>query len=79
MCRLQNVKSGIKSLDFVSHRGKMSAKLSDGREIIVPLSMFPDIKKLSVKDRNDWMILDEQFFTFSHLSKVYSIEELLRL
>lgn len=79
MCRLQNLNVGIKSLDFVSRRGKMAVKLSDGREMIVPLSMFPDIKRLSVKDRQDWMVLDEQFFTFAHLSKVFSIQDLFKL
>lgn len=79
MCRIQNVNIGIKSLDFVSRRGKMAVKLSDGREMIVPLSMFPDIKKLSVKDRQEWMVLDDQFFTFTHLSKVFSIQDLFRL
>ncbi len=79
MCRLQNLNVGIKSLDFVSRRGKMAVKLSDGREMIVPLSMFPDIKRLSVKDRQDWMVLDDQFFTFAHLSKVFSIQDLFKL
>ncbi len=79
MCRLQNVSLGIKSLDFTSRRGKMGVKLTDGREMIVPLSMFPDIKKLPLKERNDWMILDDQFFTFSHLSKVYSIEDIFKM
>ena len=41
--------------------------------------IFPDIKLLSVKDRSDWVILDDQFFTFARLSKIYSIEEIMRL
>ena len=57
----------------------MAVKLTDGRELIVPVSMFPDIKKLSVKERMDWMVLDEQFFTFANLSKVYSIIDLFKL
>ncbi len=36
----------------------MAAYLTDGREIIVPLSFFPDIKQLSVKEREGWMILE---------------------
>ena len=51
---------------------------TDGRELIVPISFFPDIKELSVKERNKWMILDDQFFTFESMSKVYSISDLLR-
>jgi hypothetical protein len=53
--------------------------LTDGRQVLVPLSFFPDIKQLSLKDRADWIILDEQFFTFARLSKVFSIEEVMRL
>ena len=79
MCRIQNLAFGIKSLDFKTKKGKMAAKLTDGRELIVPVSMFPDIKKLSVKERMDWMVLDEQFFTFANLSKVYSIIDLFKL
>lgn len=79
MCKISNIKVGIKSLDFVSHRGKLAAILTDGREIIVPMSFFPDIKRLPLKKRKEWMILDDQFFTFITLSKVYSINDLMGL
>lgn len=79
MCKMKDVNVGIKKLDFNGQRGKMAVYLTDGREIIVPLSLFPDIKHLSVKERNKWMILDEQFFTFDHLSKVYSVKDLMSL
>lgn len=79
MCKMSDTKVGIKKLDFTGHRGKMTAYLTDGREIIVPLSSFPDIKQLSVKERKEWMILDEQFFTFDRLSKVYSVKDLMSL
>jgi len=57
----------------------MAAYLTDGREIIVPLSFFPDIKRLSLKEREEWMILDDQFFTFGRLSKIYSVKDLMLL
>lgn len=79
MCKNIEIKTGIKKLDFVSHRGKMVVYLTDGRQVLVPLSFFPDVKRLSVKDRSDWIILDDQFFTFAKLSRVYSIEEVMRL
>lgn len=78
MCKNTEIKVGIIKLDF-THRGKMLVCLNDGRQVLVPLSLFPDIKELSVKDRSDWIILDEQFFTFSRLSKVFSIEEVMRI
>ena len=55
------------------------ARLTDGREIVVPVSLFPDIKQMSIKERNEWMILDDQYFTFEHMSRVYSILDLLRV
>lgn len=79
MCKMTDVKIGIKRLDFTGQRGKMAVYLTDGREIIVPLSFFPDIKQLSVKEREQWMILDDQFFSFDRLSKVYSIKDVMRL
>lgn len=79
MCKIKDINVGIKKLDFNSCRGKLVAYLTDGREIIVPLSFFPDIKNLSLKKRSEWMILDDQFFTFSSLSKVYSVADLMKL
>ena len=79
MCKNVEIKTGIKKLDFKSFRGKMMVYLTDGRQVLIPLSLFPDIKKLSVKDRSDWLILDDQFFTFAKLSNIYSIEEIMRL
>lgn len=79
MCKIKNTELGIKRLDFKEHYGKMVAYLTDGRIIILPVSLFPDIQHLTVKQRNKWMILDDQFFTFDDLSKVYSITDLLKL
>lgn len=79
MCKIENVNVGIKKLDFTNYRGKMAAFLTDGREIIIPLSFFPEIKNLPLKKRLEWMILDNQFFTFSHLSKVFSVADLLKM
>ena len=79
MCKIKDIKTGIKKLDFTHYRGKMAVSLTDGRVIVVPLSLLPDIKKLPLKERNKWMILDGQFFTFANLSKVYSIKEIMSL
>ena len=68
MCKMNNGSVGIKKLDFSSFRGKMAAFLTDGRQI----------KNLSLKQRSEWMILDDQYFTFADLSKVYSVCELLK-
>lgn len=78
MCKMPNVKIGIKDMDFTSRRGKFSVLLTDGREIIVPVSMFPDIQHMSVKRRNEWMILDDQYFSFEHMTRIYSVIDLLK-
>ena len=79
MCKNPNINVGIKSLDFTEKRGKMVVYFTDGRVMIVPLNMFPDIKKMPVSDRKDWMVLDDQYFTFNKLSKIYSITDLFQL
>ncbi|MDE7346220.1 MAG: hypothetical protein K2N48_05720 [Muribaculaceae bacterium] len=68
---------GIKKLDFNEKRGKMAVYLTDGREVIVPVGLFPEIKKLSKTQREDYMILDGQFFSFEAISKIFSIKDIL--
>ena len=59
-------------------RGVMAVFLTDGREVIVPVSMFPDIKRLTRAQREDYMIMDDQYFSFEALSKIYSVKDILR-
>ena len=79
MCKMENVKVGIKDMNFTAKRGKIVATLTDGRIIIVPVSFFPDIQNLSVKQREEWMVLDDQYFTFEHLTRIYSVVDLMRV
>jgi len=79
MCKFKDTNLGIKKLDFNVKRGAMAAYLTDGREIIVPISMFPDIKNLTLKQRKDYMIMDDQYFSFEALSRIYSVKDLLRI
>ena len=46
MCKFKDTTLGIKKLDFNVKRGAMAAYLTDGREIIVPVSMFPDVSTI---------------------------------
>lgn len=57
----------------------MAVFLTDGRVVIVPLSMFPEIKQLKRKQREDYMIMDGQFFSFEALSKIFSVKDVLRI
>ncbi len=79
MCKYKDTNLGIKKLDFNVKRGAMAAFLTDGREVIVPVSMFPDIKRLNRRQREDWMIMDDQYFTFEALSRIYSVKDLLKV
>ena len=79
MCKMKDVSVGIKDMDFKTYRGKMVVRLTDGRTIIVPVSFFPDIKQMPVKEREKWMVLDDQYFTFENMTRVYSVLDLLKV
>ena len=46
----------MKKVSFVG--GKIEINLQDGRTIILPLTEFPSIKKLSLSKRNDFSIIN---------------------
>lgn len=77
MCKYQDTELGIKKLDFNQKRGKMAVYLTDGREVLVPVGLFPEIKRLTKPQREDYMILDGQFFSFEALSRIFSIKDIL--
>lgn len=79
MCKFKDTTLGIKKLDFNVKRGAMAAFLTDGREMIVPVKMFPEIKNLSKKQREDYMIMDDQYFSFEAISKIFSVTDILRI
>ena len=79
MCKIKGVTLGIKDLNFRARRGMMLARLTDGREVLIPLSFFPDIKQMPVKEREKWMVLDDQYFTFENMTRVYSVLDLLKV
>lgn len=75
-----------------SHRGNTVAKIwieeNGEKKIEVAWSElrrtricanFPDIKHLTKKQREEWMIMDDQYFSFEALSRIYSVKDLLRL
>ena len=78
MCKYKDTELGIKRLDFSIKRGAMAVYLTDGREVIVPVSFFPEIKRLSIAQREDYMIMDNQYFSFEAISKIFSIKDILR-
>lgn len=77
MCRFKDTNLGIKKLGFGEKRGMMTVYLSDGREVLVPVRLFQEIKKLRKSQREDYMIMDGQFFSFEAISKIFSIKDVL--
>lgn len=65
----------IKKISF-QIRGKIDVYLKDGRNIIVPISKFPSIKKLSTAQREKWYIFGNGF-SFDDCDEVYHIEQIL--
>lgn len=77
MCRFKDTNLGIRKLDFSEKRGMMAVYLTDGREVIVPVGLFPEIKQLRKSQRENYMIMDGQFFSFEAISKIFSIKDIL--
>jgi hypothetical protein len=65
----------IKDIAF-PQRGKMQVNLTDGRSIIVPLSAFPSIKKLSKPQREHWFIIGGGI-SFDKSDEVIHVEQIL--
>lgn len=65
----------IKEVSFPK-RGKMQITLKDGRIIIVAVSQFPSVKKLSMEQRKKWYILGNGF-SFEDSDEVIHIEQIL--
>ncbi|MBQ0021651.1 MAG: hypothetical protein KBT29_00240 [Prevotellaceae bacterium] len=77
MCKYKDTSIGIKKLNFTEKRGMMVVYLTDGRVVMVPVSYFRDIKHMPVKERSKWFVLDDQYFTFENMSRVYSVKDVL--
>ena len=80
MCKIEGITVKIKKIDF-SHQGKMGFILEDGRQLFVPLSMYPDVKHLTKEERKKWRVLDDIYFDFDipTFSRVFSIEDAMCL
>ena len=65
----------IKKVSFPI-RGKMAVQLEDGRVVIVPLSSFPSIKKVPVKERSKWYLIGGGV-TWDTCPEVIHIEQIL--
>jgi len=54
----------------------MVVTLTDGRIIMVPVSAFPSIKKLSLQQRKKWYLFGNGF-SFDNCDRVFYIEQII--
>ena len=65
----------LKEVSFPK-RGKIAVSLEDGRQIVMPLSFFPSIKRVPVKERKDWYLMGNGF-TWDSCPEVIHLEQIL--
>lgn len=70
-----NVTPQIKDVTFPV-RGKMQVALQDGRQIVMPLSAFPSVKKVPVRERKNWYRMAGGF-TWDSCPEVIHVEQIL--
>lgn len=70
-----NIKPEIKSVSFPK-RGKLQVDLKDGRSITMPVSAFPSLKKVPVRERNEWYLMGGGV-TWNSCPEIIHIEQIL--
>jgi hypothetical protein len=55
----------------------MEIELDNGRTFIIQLDEFPEIKKLSKTEKEDFEVIDGNYLSFLNIDKIYSIKELI--
>ena len=65
----------IKRLSFPK-RGKFQVDLQDGRSVVMPVSAFPSLKKVPVKERDNWYLMGGGV-TWDSCPEVIHIEQIL--
>lgn len=69
------IKPQVKKLSFPI-RGKFQVDLEDGRSILMPISAFPSIKQVPIKERPMWYLMGNGF-SWPSCSEVIHIEQVL--
>lgn len=75
---LNEVPFSIDKLKF-NYPGKICIVLEDGRELIVPLKYFPELKKLPLEKRKKYTIVDDRTILFNYSDSVYHLEDFFGL
>ena len=77
--KIDGVNVEMKKVDFSTFKGKFAIYLSDGRVILTPVGLFPDIKKLSIKERQQYFIVEGQYLAFMKQPEMYPVTDFLRV
>lgn len=67
------MKNRLISLRFP--KGYIELQLADGKLLRAPVSLFPDIKKLNLRQRQQWQILDGIGFTFADSDEGFHLRD----
>lgn len=59
--------------------GKIAIHFEDGRVLTIPVSYFPELKKLSVAERKKYTIVDDRTILFKNVDTVYHLEDFVGL
>ena len=70
-----NVVPQIKNVSF-PHRGIFQVDLKDGRSILMPISAFPSLKRVKLKEREHWYLIGGGV-TWDTCPEVIHIEQIL--
>ncbi|MFD2201861.1 hypothetical protein [Shivajiella indica] len=67
------------SIIHVQFKGNtlMEIELDNGRTFFIQLDEFPEIKKLSRNEKEDFEVIDGNYLSFLNIDKIYSIKELI--
>jgi len=68
----------IEKIDF-NLRGKINLNLVDGRQLIVPIKYFPELKRLHIVQRKKYTIVDDRTILFAFANSVYHLEDFMGL
>ncbi len=67
---------GISKIDFMGNN-LMFLHLTNERTVLVPLDKFLPIAQLTLEQRADFEIIDNQYLSFLAIDEVYSVRELI--
>jgi hypothetical protein len=62
-------------IDLKFPRGYIEMYLADGRVLRTPVGLFPGIKRLTERQRQQWQILDGVGFTFAATDEGFHLQQ----